>query len=464
MLRHPGEIPSIWFNTRISQNIGVPWQSPQKKFPACAAESVELISVLPLQPWRIVRNAAPPGIPITFAGTAVPTTGERLYPRLNLTQTRITTNRISYEKSGRETGNPNMTPETVIAVDAMGGDAGPLPVIRGIERTGRRFPSVRFILSGDEQLLKRHMGKSRILTSRCTVRHAPAVVEMTEAPGAAFRRREATSMWGAIQCVANGDAAVAMSCGNTGALAVLAATGLKTLAGSARPAIAALWPSKKRGKLTVMLDMGAHYTATPEELRAYGIMGAAYARIALGVQRPRVALLNIGAEKLKGHPEVREADKLIADLAKRPDATFDYIGFVEGDQITANIADVIVTDGFTGNVALKTAEGIARFIREVITVNMRKNLLSRFAVVLAYPSFRGIRNWMDPRRLNGGVLLGLNGVVVKSHGRADAKGVEAALSIAIRVAERNLPAVISRELQNLSPDDTVDADPRATAS
>lgn len=338
----------------------------------------------------------------------------------------------------------------VIAVDAMGGDAGPLPVIRGVARAVRRHPDVRFLLAGDESALGRHIRRCRLPSRSYRLVHAEDTVHMDDTPGAALRRRESTSMWAAIRQVAQSEARVAVSCGNTGALAVMASTALKTLPGAERPAIAALWPSRERGRFAVMLDMGAHYTATSGELTAYSLMGAAYARLALDVERPRVALLNIGTEKLKGHPEVREAGQRIAALAE--EAGFQYIGFVEGDQITSNTADVIVTDGFSGNIALKTAEGIARLIREVIAASMRRNLFSRAAAVLAYPTIRGLRGWMDPRRLNGGVLLGLNGVVVKSHGKADAKGVEAALDLAIRVAERDLPRVILRELERLKPE------------
>lgn len=352
-----------------------------------------------------------------------------------------------------------MSNRTVVAVDTLGGDAGPAPVVAGVARISRQLPEVRFILVGDEAELARLLRRRRAVARRCTLRHAPDAVAMTEKPGAAFRRRENTSMWNTIGCVAGGEAQVAMSCGNTGALAVMAMAGLKTLPGATRPAIAALWPTRTRGRLAVMLDMGAHYSATSEELRDFGIMGALYARVVLGSDRPRIALLNIGTEHLKGHPEVREAANLLGALAEQPGSQFEYVGFVEGNDITGNSADVIVTDGFTGNVALKTAEGIARLVREVIYATMRKNLLSRLAGALAYPSFRGLRNWMDPRRLNGGVLLGLNGIVVKSHGRADAKGVEAALRVAIRVAEQDLRTAMSRELEHFAQEGPAPAEP-----
>lgn len=346
-----------------------------------------------------------------------------------------------------------MSTPSVIAVDAMSGDAGPLPVVRGMERLHRRTPELRFVLSGDETVLERLLRRRRSLRARCDIRHAPDIIQMTESPRAAYGRRESTSMWHAIGAVVDGTASVAISCGNTGALAVMATAALKSAASSVRPAIAALWPTRTRNKFTVMLDMGAHYTATAEELRSYAIMGAEYARAAMDVEHPRLALLNIGAEKLKGHPEVREADELISQLGADERSPYQYIGFVEGDQLTADLADVIVTDGFTGNVALKTAEGIARFIRDVISATMRRNILSRAAAMLAYPTFRGLRNRLDPRRMNGGVLLGLNGVVVKSHGRADSRGIEAALELAHRVAKHDLPQQIATRLQQFAPTD-----------
>ena len=339
-----------------------------------------------------------------------------------------------------------MTAKTTVAIDVMGGDDGPLPVIRGIARVCRRNPTVRFVLAGDEAVIRAAISRRSPIADRYETRHAPATVAMGAKAARALRDRDGTSMWAAINAVVEGSARVAVSCGNTGALTVMAATALRTLAGAPRPAIAALWPTTTRDKSTVMLDMGAHYTATGRDLCAYAAMGSEYARAALKTSRPRIALLNIGAEKAKGRHEVREADNLLSELSANPDARFEYVGFAEGNQITQDIADVIVTDGFSGNVALKTAEGVANFIRTAITTAVRGNPLARLALLPAYASFHGFRTRIDPRRLNGGVLLGLNGIVVKSHGRADAKGIEAAIDLAIRVSERNLPALIAQEL------------------
>ena len=337
-------------------------------------------------------------------------------------------------------------PTTTIAVDVMGGDAGPGPVLRGIARACRRHPAVRFVLAGDETVLRRSLSRRSPLQGRFHIRHAPEAVDMGAKAARALRERSGTSMWESIRAVVENEAGVAVSCGNTGALTLMAAAALKTVAGAPRPAIAALWPTRTRDKWTVMLDMGAHYTATGRDLCAYAAMGSEYARAALKIDRPRIAVLNIGTEKVKGKFEVREADGLLSGLAADPAMRFDYVGYVEGNQITQDVADVIVTDGFSGNVALKTAEGVATFIGSAISSAVRANPLTRLALLPAYASFRGFRNRIDPRRLNGGVLLGLNGVVVKSHGRADAKGIEAAISLAIRVGERSLPDQISSAL------------------
>ena len=360
---------------------------------------------------------------------------------------------------GGPSSNRIVTATTTIAVDAMGGDNGPLPVIRGIARVCRQNPTVQFVLAGDEAVIARAISRRSPLAGRYETRHAPQTVAMDAKAARAYRDREGTSMWEAINAVVEGSARVAVSCGNTGALTVMAAAALKTLSGAPRPAIAALWPTTTRDKSTVMLDMGAHYMATGRDLCAYAVMGSEYARAALKVPRPRIAVLNIGAEKGKGRHEVRDADGLLSKLSADPEARFDYVGFAEGNQITQDVADVIVTDGFSGNVALKTAEGVANFIRTAIMTAVRGNPLASLLLLPAYASFRGFRNRIDPRRLNGGVLLGLNGVVVKSHGRADAKGIEAAIDLAIQVSESNVPAQIARELaafeQRLVPENGV---------
>jgi glycerol-3-phosphate acyltransferase PlsX len=241
-----------------------------------------------------------------------------------------------------------------------------------------------------------------------------------------------TSMWSAIEAVRAGEAPVAVSCGNTGALMLMSMTRLRKIEGVNRPAIACLWPSRNPSGFNVMLDVGADLRADAEDLLQYALMGASYARNGLDLSRPRVGLLNVGTEDHKGRAEIKVAADLIARVA--PAADFDFVGFVEGVDLPSDKVDVIVTDGFTGNVALKTGEGTARMIRELMGEAFRYSPLSRIAALLAYTSLRRLSKRIDPRRVNGGVFLGLNGTVVKSHGGADATGVAAAIKLAARLA------------------------------
>ncbi|RYH12126.1 phosphate acyltransferase PlsX [Tropicimonas sp. IMCC6043] len=321
---------------------------------------------------------------------------------------------------------------TVISVDAMGGDRGPAAVVAGCAMSARKNPDVGFILHGQREVLeplvqKRHLGTA------CVIRDAREIVTMNSKPSAVMRRGKDTSMWSAIDSVRNHEATVAVSCGNTGALMALSMVRLRKLPGVNRPAIACLWPSRSATGYTVMLDVGADIRADDEDLLQYALMGASYARNGLAIARPRVGLLNVGTEDHKGHPELKSAHALISEAA--PSSDFEFIGFVEGGDIPKGEVDVIVTDGFTGNVALKTAEGTASLIRELLDQAFRHTILSRVAALLAYTSLRRLSKRTDPRRVNGGVFLGLNGTVVKSHGSADATGVSAAIKLAFQLAQ-----------------------------
>ena len=229
-----------------------------------------------------------------------------------------------------------------------------------------------------------------------------------------------------------GEAAGAVSCGNTGALMALSMLRLRRLPGVNRPAIAVLWPSRNPQGFNVMLDVGADVRADARDLLQYAMMGASYARNGLDIDRPRIGLLNVGTEEHKGRAELKEAHGLIADVAEA--ANFEFVGFVEGIDIPGDRADVIVTDGFTGNVAIKTGEGTAKLIGDLLREAFRYSFLSRLASILAITSLRRLQQRIDPRRVNGGVFLGLNGTVVKSHGSADATGVEAAIRLAYNLA------------------------------
>jgi glycerol-3-phosphate acyltransferase PlsX len=248
-----------------------------------------------------------------------------------------------------------------------------------------------------------------------------------------MRRGKGTSMWSTLEAVRDGDAQAAVSCGNTGALMLVSMVALRKLPGVDRPAIACLWPSKNPGGFNVMLDVGADIRADARDLLQYALMGASYARNGLGLRRPRIGLLNVGTEEHKGRPEIREAYDRIEAAA--PGAEIEFVGFVEGGDIPSDKVDVIVTDGFAGNVALKTGEGTAKLIGELLREAFQYTPLSRIAAVLALTSLKRLQKRIDPRRVNGGVFLGLNGTVVKSHGSADETGVSAAIKLAFKLAK-----------------------------
>ena len=240
-------------------------------------------------------------------------------------------------------------------------------------------------------------------------------------------------MWGAIDSVKNGEATVAVSCGNTGALMALSMIRLRKLPGINRPAIACLWPSRNPGGFNLMLDVGADIKADAADLLQFALMGATYARNGLNLARPRVGLLNVGTEEHKGRAELKQAHDLLAEAAAEGD--YDFVGFVEGGDIPSARVDVIVTDGFTGNIALKTGEGTAKLISDFLKEAYNATFLSKIAALLAWTSLKRLQKRIDPRRVNGGVFLGLNGTIVKSHGSADATGVSAAIKLAFLLAQ-----------------------------
>lgn len=319
----------------------------------------------------------------------------------------------------------------VISVDAMGSDRGPAAVVAGLVLSAQKNPDVGFILHGDEAVLRPLVARRRSLDGRCEVRHAPRVVTMGDRPSQVMRHGEGTSMWSTIDAVKSSEATVAVSCGNTGALMALSMIRLRKLPGINRPAIACLWPSRNKGGFNLMLDVGADIRADADDLLQFATMGASYARDGLGVARPRVGLLNVGTEEHKGRAELKLAHDLMAAAA----ADYDFVGFVEGGDIPSARVDVIVTDGFTGNVALKTGEGTAKLISDFLREAFNATFLSRIAALLALTSLRRLQKRIDPRRVNGGVFLGLNGTVVKSHGSADATGVSAAIKLAFQLAQ-----------------------------
>lgn len=336
----------------------------------------------------------------------------------------------------------------VISVDAMGGDQGPAAIVAGISSSAQINPDIAFILHGPEDELKRLVARKKNLAGRCEIRDARDVVQMTDKPSQIMRQGKNTSMWSAIESVRKGEATVCVSCGNTGALMLMSVVRLRKLPGIYRPAIAVLWPSQNPQNFNIMLDGGADIRADAKDLMQYALMGTSYARNGFGLERPRVGLLNVGTEEHKGRAELKEAYDLIAANARNAD--FEFVGFVEGRDLPGTVCDVIVTDGFTGNVALKTGEGTAGLISTLLREAFKYSPLSRLASVLAYTSLQRLKKRIDPRRANGGVFLGLNGTVVKSHGAADATGVSAAVKLAYQLAETGFTEKLAARVASAS--------------
>jgi phosphate acyltransferase len=311
-----------------------------------------------------------------------------------------------------------------LAVDAMGGDHAPEAVIGGLELAAVRHPQARFLLVGDEARLSPLLARRKRAAAACTLRHAPDVIGNDLKPTAALRLRNA-SMRVAIDAVAGGEAAGVVSAGNSGALLTLSKIVLKTLPGIDRPAMAAIGPSA-RGDV-VMLDLGANVLCDARNLVEFAVMGDVFARTVLGLTAPTIGLLNVGSEERKGDDRVREA----AEVLRHSPIAAQFHGFVEGHDIAAGTTDVIVTDGFTGNVALKTGEGALKLILDLLRQVFTGSLAGKLAYLLVRPGLMRLREWLDPRRYNGAVMLGLNGVVVKSHGGADAETFAHAVDVAM---------------------------------
>lgn len=330
-----------------------------------------------------------------------------------------------------------MARDLTVSIDAMGGDAGPGIVVAALSRAVLRHPAVRFTLHGDETELKPLLSRHSKLAERVAIQHTSERVRMEEKPSLALRRGRNTSMWRAIESVKKRDAEVAVSAGNTGALMAMSMFQLGTLEGISRPAIAALWPTK-RGQ-SVVLDVGANVVVTAEQLVDFAVMGEAFARAILGLERPTVGILNVGAEDVKGNDSVKGAAHILRNNASLP---IEFAGFVEGDDIAEGTVDVIVTDGFTGNVALKTAEGTAKLVTHFLRSALRRSLPGRLGGFFAGGALNVLRRKLDPRASNGGIFLGLDGVVVKSHGGTDELGFASALDMAIAMVRAGVVAKI----------------------
>ena len=317
----------------------------------------------------------------------------------------------------------------------MGGDNGPSAIVAGMANAAKSNSKVRFIINGDKTILDQLILKRKILENICEVRHTTDIISMDDKPTYAMRNGKESSMWSTIDAVKNKEAHAAVSCGNTGALMAISMIRLRKLPGVYRPAIAILWPSSNNLGFNFMLDVGADIRADAPDLLKYALMGASYARNGFGLVRPRIGLLNVGTEEHKGRLELKEANDLITESVEN--GKYDYVGFVEGNDIPSDRVDVIVTDGFTGNIALKTGEGTASMIGAAMRESFKATLLSKLCAIFAIVPLKRFSKRIDPRRKNGGVFLGLNGTVVKSHGAADATGITAAINLAVQLAEMN---------------------------
>jgi glycerol-3-phosphate acyltransferase PlsX len=322
-------------------------------------------------------------------------------------------------KTAKDQVSGTFMPQKVrIALDAMGGDVGASVVIPGAAISLTRHPDAEFLLFGDRLLIEAQLAKYPAMRAASRVIHTDVAVSMHDKPSQALRRgRKTSSMWLALDAVKKGEAGVAISAGNTGALVAMARFCLRMLPGIDRPALAAVWPTI-RGD-SVVLDLGATIGGDAHHLMALAVMGSAMASVLFDLDRPTVGLLNIGVEEIKGGVEIREAAELLRAMNL---PQLDYIGFVEGDGIGKGAADVIVTEGFSGNIALKATEGTARQISEYLRNAMARTWRSRIGYLFARNAFKALRDKMDPSKSNGSVLLGLNGIVVKSHGGTDAEG------------------------------------------
>ncbi|MEM8657541.1 MAG: phosphate acyltransferase PlsX [Pseudomonadota bacterium] len=328
---------------------------------------------------------------------------------------------------------PKTDKSTVLSIDALGAERGLAAVVSGMAKSAQKNPDIQYIVHGPEAEMTPLIKRYPSLTGRCDLRDVSDAVSMGEKPSRALRTGKGTSMWNALETVEKGEATVAVSCGNTGALMAISMLRLRKAPGVDRPAIAVLWPSRNAAGYNVVLDVGADIRADAQDLLKYAIMGAAYARNGLELTRPRVGLLNVGTEDHKGRAELREAAQMIEAAA--PNSDFEYVGFVEGSDISGTKVDIIVTDGFAGNIALKTAEGTAALVRDLLQDAFRHTPFSRLGALFAYTSLRRLSKRIDPRRVNGGVFLGLNGTVVKSHGSADGTGISAAIKLAFILAQ-----------------------------
>jgi glycerol-3-phosphate acyltransferase PlsX len=337
-----------------------------------------------------------------------------------------------------------------IAIDAMGGDEGVRVMVEGAALARREHEGFQFLLVGDQARIERALESHPGMAGASEILHCDDVISGDEIPSKAIRRAKTTSMGLAVNAVKEGAAGAAVSAGNTGALMAMSKIALRTLPGIDRPALAALMPTLEAHDV-VMLDLGANTEADARNLVQFAVMGAAYSRIVNGFERPSVRLLNIGTEEIKGTDALRDAAAQLTEATARDDGglALQFDGFVESDKINRGETHVVVTDGFSGNIALKAIEGSARFVTDLLRQAFTSSLRSKIGFLVSRPATELLRHHLDPNNHNGAVFLGLNGVVVKSHGSATAKGVAQAVNVAARLLEDRLINRIADDLGEL---------------
>ena len=336
-----------------------------------------------------------------------------------------------------------------IAVDAMGGDEGVRVMVEGAALARRRHDRFKFLLVGDEPRIKAALDSHPNLRASSEILHTDGVITGDDKPSQAIRRAKSTSMGLAINAVKSGDAGAAVSGGNTGALMAMSKLALRTMPGIDRPALAALLPTLGDNDV-VMLDLGANTECDTRNLVQFAIMGAAYSRVVTGREAPRVRLLNIGTEETKGTDELRDAATVLKGAAGDLSISFD--GFTEADKVCRGDVDVVVTDGFSGNIALKAIEGTARFVGDLLRRSFASSLRSKIGFLVSKPATELLKHHLDPNNHNGAVFLGLNGIVVKSHGSANAAGVANAVAVTARLLEADVTDRITADLARVGED------------
>lgn len=316
-----------------------------------------------------------------------------------------------------------------IALDAMGGDDSPKKVIDGAALALEKFPTLEYLLVGDQDQIKPLLDSHPELAKNSEIRHTTEVVLSEDKPAMALRKRKNSSMSLAIKAVADGEASCVVSAGNTGALMAMALFGLKPLPNISRPAIASYYPTKVAGKRTVLMDLGANIQCSAKHLSEFAVLGGTFAQVILKQEQPKIAILNVGSEDMKGNDAVQEASSLLSEMV----LPGEFAGFAEGDDIMSGKFDVVVTDGFTGNIALKTSEGTASLMSDMMKKAFSGSLLARLAYPLMIPALNKLKAEMDPRRYNGGVFMGLRGLCVKSHGGMDEVGFASAIKVGAKM-------------------------------